>query len=73
MTDARILGTSAEATVQRWQALPCGMVYDPRLGYPKADIPAGTRFETIPDSWTCPGCGASKADFVPLTADLTGA
>jgi rubredoxin len=49
------------------------MVYDPRLGYPKADIPAGTRFETIPDSWTCPGCGASKADFVPLTADLTGA
>jgi rubredoxin len=57
---------STDAIAERWQALPCGVVYDPRIGYPAADIPAGTPFDELPDSWTCPICGAGKTDFVPL-------
>jgi len=71
MTDARTLATSTETAPQRWQALPCGTVYDPRLGYAKGNIPPGTHFEAIPDGWSCPGCGACKDDFVPLTAGET--
>ncbi|HFF5084376.1 TPA: rubredoxin RubA, partial [Acinetobacter baumannii] len=26
-------------------------------------IAAGTKWEDIPDDWTCPDCGVSKADF----------
>ncbi|MFB0521200.1 MAG: rubredoxin [Desulfatiglandales bacterium] len=41
----------------------CGYVYDPAAGDPDNGIPAGTRFEDLPDDWTCPVCGASKDDF----------
>ena len=30
-------------------------------------IPAGTRFEDLPEDWTCPVCGASKKNFKPLS------
>ena len=43
----------------------CGYVYDPAVGDPGNDIAAGTPFEKLPDSWTCPVCGASKSDFSP--------
>ncbi|MGB9886402.1 MAG: flavin reductase [Moorellales bacterium] len=42
----------------------CGYLYDPAVGDPQAEIPAGTPFEALPEDWTCPLCGASKADFV---------
>jgi flavin reductase (DIM6/NTAB) family NADH-FMN oxidoreductase RutF/rubredoxin len=42
----------------------CGHVYDPAVGDPEAGIPAGTRFEDLPENWICPVCGAAKADFV---------
>ncbi|BHH82188.1 rubredoxin [Desulforhopalus sp. 52FAK] len=41
----------------------CGYVYDPALGDPDEGIDPGTAFEDLPDSWTCPVCGASKEDF----------
>ena len=41
----------------------CGYVYDPAVGDPDNGIAPGTPFEAIPDSWVCPECGASKADF----------
>lgn len=43
----------------------CGYVYDPQVGDPDNDIPAGTVFEDLPDDWTCPECGAGKEDFTP--------
>jgi rubredoxin len=43
----------------------CGYVYDPAVGDPENGVAAGTPFEKIPDSWTCPVCGASKSDFSP--------
>ena len=42
----------------------CGYVYDPAEGDPDGGIAPGTKFEDIPDDWSCPLCGASKADFV---------
>ena len=41
----------------------CGYVYDPALGDPEHDIAPGTAFESLPDSWTCPLCGADKSSF----------
>ena len=33
------------------------------LGLPEDGIAPGTRWEDIPDTWTCPDCGVSKDDF----------
>jgi len=41
----------------------CGYVYDPAAGEPDAGAQPGTAFEDLPDSWVCPPCEASKADF----------
>lgn len=41
----------------------CGWEYDPEIGDPDGGIAPGTAFEEIPDSWTCPVCGAAKSDF----------
>lgn len=51
---------------RRYRCLVCEHVYDPREGDPTAGIAPGTRFEDIPDDWSCPECGASKADFEPI-------
>ncbi len=42
---------------------PCGYVYDEAEGAPDEGIPAGTKFEDIPDDWVCPICGLSKDSF----------
>lgn len=44
----------------------CGYVYDPDKGEPKTDTPPGTKFEDLPDDWSCPFCQASKKSFRPL-------
>ena len=36
---------------------------DGSKGWPQHGITAGTKWEDIPDDWTCPDCGVSKADF----------
>ena len=41
----------------------CGYVYDPAVGDPDNDIPAGTAFEDLPDRWLCPLCGVGKDEF----------
>jgi flavin reductase (DIM6/NTAB) family NADH-FMN oxidoreductase RutF/rubredoxin len=41
----------------------CGYVYEPEKGDPDAGIEPGTKFEDLPDDWTCPVCGAAKDDF----------
>lgn len=44
----------------------CGHLYDPALGDPANDVPAGTPFAELPADWRCPECGAPKGDFVPM-------
>ncbi len=54
------------AAVTRWKCRKCSYIYDPRVGDPDGGIAPGTPFERIPDSWRCPVCGATKADFYSL-------
>ncbi len=50
--------------MDRYLCEPCGYVYDPKVGDPDHDIPAGTAFEDLPDDWVCPWCGLGKEVFV---------
>ncbi|QKW09793.1 rubredoxin [Streptomyces sp. NA04227] len=49
--------------MKKWQCLVCGFIYDEAEGWPEEGIAPGTRWEDIPDDWSCPDCGAAKADF----------
>jgi rubredoxin len=43
----------------------CGYQYDEALGEPHEGYAAGTRWETLPESFVCPSCSVrDKADFV---------
>jgi len=48
---------------KRYICTACDWIYDPAIGDPEADIPAGTPFEQLPDDWVCPDCGANKSEF----------
>ena len=41
----------------------CGYEYDPEVGDPENNIPAGTAFEDPPGDWVCPLCGVGKDEF----------
>ncbi len=41
----------------------CGYVYDPAVGDPDNGVEPGTAFESLPDTWVCPVCGAAKDQF----------
>ena len=46
-----------------WMCVICGWIYDEAKGSPDEGIAPGTRWEDVPDYWTCPDCGAGKEDF----------
>ncbi|MFW5935925.1 MAG: thiamine pyrophosphate-binding protein, partial [Candidatus Hadarchaeota archaeon] len=41
----------------RYRCTVCNYIYD--------EEKEGTRFDDLPDTWTCPVCGAPKSAFVP--------
>ena len=49
-----------------WICEMCGYVYDPAEGDADGGVEPGRPFESIPEDWFCPVCGARKADFSPL-------
>ncbi len=49
--------------MSKYRCSVCGYIYDPELGDPDGGIKPGTSFESLPDGWTCPVCGAGKSDF----------
>jgi len=50
----------------KYRCTICGYIYDEEKGDPENNIPAGTRFENLPEDWICPICGAPKEQFEPL-------
>ena len=52
MTDAR-----------RFICAACGYIFDEAEGDPDSGLPAGTRWEDIPEEWVCPECGVDKSYF----------
>ena len=49
--------------MKKYTCTVCGYVYDEANGDSSGGIAPGTKFEDLPDSWVCPVCGASKAEF----------
>ena len=41
----------------------CGFEYDEAKGWPEDGIAPGTRWDDVPEDWSCPDCGAAKSDF----------
>ncbi|SER35995.1 Rubredoxin [Nitrosomonas sp. Nm51] len=52
--------------MKKYQCNICGFIYDESAGDPARGIDAGTRWEDIPESWSCPECGVNKTDFEML-------
>jgi len=52
--------------MEKWECSVCGYVYDPAKGDPESGVPPGTPFESLPDDWECPICGAMKSQFEKL-------
>ncbi|AIH04313.1 MULTISPECIES: rubredoxin [Thermodesulfobacterium] len=49
---------------KKYRCKCCGYLYDPEKGDPSRFVsPPGTCFEDLPESWTCPHCGANKTTF----------
>lgn len=49
--------------MKKYQCVVCEYIYDEALGDPDSGIKPGTKFEDIPDDWSCPECGVTKEDF----------
>ncbi len=41
----------------------CGYEYDPEVGDLENGVEPGTPFDSLPDNWICPLCGAGKDEF----------
>ncbi len=48
---------------RKWTCAVCDYVYDEAAGDPDHGLAPGTRYAEIPDDWSCPDCGVTKADF----------
>lgn len=68
-TDQPMTQSSTGPAMRKWMCVVCGFIYDEALGLPEEDIPPGTRWEDVPDTWTCPDCGATKEDFEMVEVD----
>ena len=45
---------------------PCMYVYDETTGDPDHGIPPGTKWENVPEDFTCPLCGLGKDEFTKV-------
>ncbi|WJI10365.1 rubredoxin [Methanobacterium sp. CWC-01] len=50
----------------RYKCKVCGYVYDSESGESRTGTPPGTGFEDLPDTWSCPKCGAGKIRFLKV-------
>lgn len=55
--------------LSKWQCIVCGFEYDEAEGLPDEGIEPGTKWDDIPDDWTCSDCGAPKDDFETMEID----
>ena len=55
----------SDSDFKKYECVICGFIYDEAEGIPGDGIPAGTKWEDIPEDWECLDCGISKTDFDP--------
>jgi rubredoxin len=53
--------------MQKYSCNICSYIYDPAIGDPDNNIPPGTTFEQLPESWVCPICGVGKNEFTAVS------
>lgn len=68
-TTEHAMTDSTAPAARKWMCVVCGFIYDEAIGLPEEDIAPGTRWEDVPDTWTCPDCGATKDDFEMIEVD----
>lgn len=49
--------------MKKYKCTICGYVYDEEKGIPEKGIAPGTKWEDLPEDWTCPWCKAPKSAF----------
>ncbi|MCD4654324.1 rubredoxin [bacterium] len=49
--------------MKKYECLVCGFVYDEVEGHEDSGIKPGTKWEDVPEDWTCPLCGVGKDEF----------
>lgn len=49
--------------MNKYVCMICGYIYDEAVGEPDNDIAAGTKWEALPEDYTCPLCGVGKDQF----------
>lgn len=54
--------------MDKYECTVCGYVYDPAQGDADSGVALGTAFESLPQDWVCPVCGAGKEDFKKVEA-----
>jgi len=52
--------------MKKYRCMVCGHVYDESEGDLIRGFPPGTKFEDLPDDWTCPVCGVGKEEYVEI-------
>lgn len=52
--------------MNRYRCTICNFIYDPKEGDLTADVPPGTPFDDLDESWMCPECGAPVEYFTKL-------
>ncbi len=52
-----------EGKIMKYVCQVCGYEYDEELGDEENGIAPGTKFEDLPDDFTCPLCGVDKDNF----------
>ena len=62
---SEVYSNEEEGTMQKYVCNVCGYIYDPAEGDPDNGVEPGTSFESLPEDWVCPMCGALKEDFSP--------
>lgn len=48
---------------KKYKCVVCNWIYDEMIGDVENGIPPSTKWEDIPDDWTCPDCGVGKEYF----------
>ncbi len=54
-----------EKQLRLYRCGACGFVYSERAGLEDDGIAPGTKWEDIPETFTCPDCDAAKSTFDP--------
>ncbi|MGA3014462.1 MAG: rubredoxin [Bacteroidales bacterium] len=52
--------------MKKYRCMVCGHVYDEAEGDSMRGLPPGTKFEDLPEDWTCPVCGVLKEEYVEI-------